>query len=115
MDRRAHDRHHGERLTPALVLPRSCFGFFNLLSIVLCIPLLHHSATIASLSIADDVLASPATAATAALVVGVLLPGIALYFPMNAWCGEGCPRHECVHRIPPTRLPRYDTRQPLAG
>lgn len=64
---------------------RSCFGFFNLLSAVLCIPLLHHSASLYDFSVTRDATSSPSAVVTTALVAGVLLPGVALYFPMNAW------------------------------
>ncbi len=63
------------------------FGYFNLLTAVLCIPLLDCFATIFDLSI-PELYESPRAIATSLVAVVVLTGGL-LYLPLDSWCSRG--------------------------
>jgi hypothetical protein len=62
------------------------YGYFNLLTIVMCIPLFAHAGCVLTdLRPVVDLLATPGSAAFAAIALGVILPGSLLYFIFNSW------------------------------
>jgi Lipase maturation factor len=62
----------------------SNFGFFNLLTIILCLPLLDAQSAISDLRL-TDLYATPRDFLTSAAMLFLLVGGI-LHFPFNSWC-----------------------------
>lgn len=80
------------------------FGFFNVITAVMFLPFLHHTASIFDLDLHAHILSSPAHTAFALLFITYMLPASCLAFIMNSWMNLGWTHWPGLHSLKPTWL-----------